>query len=186
MSRRRRRFLLVLLALVLVLGASYGGLLFMTDVPGKSFRGPLAALTPAESELAGELRRHVTMLASKIGERNARRLERLEAAVRRIEAELARVGSVRRHEFRAGERTFTNLDLEVPGTVDPERILVVGAHYDTAIGTPGANDNASGVASVLALARRFARRPAERTIRFVAFANEEPPWFKTSGMGSLV
>jgi Zn-dependent M28 family amino/carboxypeptidase len=53
-------------------------------------------------------------------------------------------------------------------------------------GTPGANDNASGIAATLALARVFARRECARTIRFVAFVNEEPPFFKTPEMGSLV
>jgi acetylornithine deacetylase/succinyl-diaminopimelate desuccinylase-like protein len=65
-------------------------------------------------------------------------------------------------------------------------VIVVGAHYDTVPGSPGANDNATGVAAVLALARRFAGRPRPRTIRFVAFVNEEPPWFQTEAMGSVV
>ena len=66
-----------------------------------------------------------------------------------------------------------NLEVEIPGTARPEEIVVVGAHYDTVPGTPGANDNASGVAATLALARRFAKRKIGRTLRFVAFANEE-------------
>jgi Zn-dependent M28 family amino/carboxypeptidase len=53
-------------------------------------------------------------------------------------------------------------------------------------GTPGANDNASGIAALLALARYFARSQPQRTLRLVAFANEEPPFFQTEQMGSLV
>jgi Zn-dependent M28 family amino/carboxypeptidase len=62
----------------------------------------------------------------------------------------------------------------------------VGAHYDSVSGSPGANDNASGVAGLLALARRFAGKPCGQTLRFVAFVNEEPPYFQTEEMGSLV
>jgi Zn-dependent M28 family amino/carboxypeptidase len=66
-------------------------------------------------------------------------------------------------------------------------VVVVGAHYDSVEGgTPGADDNASGVAGLLALARRFGKTPSARTLRFVAFANEEPPYFQTEEMGSLV
>ena len=75
---------------------------------------------------------------------------------------------------------------EVRGTELPDEIIVVGAHYDSVAGTVGANDNASGVAATLVLARSFARLPRAKTLRFVAFANEEPPFFKTSGMGSRV
>ena len=64
--------------------------------------------------------------------------------------------------------------------------VVVGAHYDTVVGCPGANDNATGVAAVLELAQRFSGRPQPRTIRFVAFVNEEPPFFQTAHMGSAV
>ncbi len=63
---------------------------------------------------------------------------------------------------------------------------MIGAHYDTVSGCPGANDNGTGVAAVLELAQRFSRRPQPRTIRFVAFVNEEPPFFKTAHMGSVV
>ena len=62
--------------------------------------------------------------------------------------------------------------------------MVVGAHYDSAPGSPGANDNGSGVAALLALARRCTTRPA-RTLRLIWFANEEPPHFQEPTMGSL-
>jgi Zn-dependent M28 family amino/carboxypeptidase len=66
--------------------------------------------------------------------------------------------------------------------------VVVGAHYDSHGNIPAADDNASGVAAVLALARAYAReRPGpERTLRFVFFVNEEPPFFQTDAMGSRV
>ena len=63
---------------------------------------------------------------------------------------------------------------------------MLGAHYDTVGGSPGANDNGTGVAALLELARRFAGRRQPRTVRFVAFVNEEPPFFQTPQMGSVV
>src|SRR5262249_6861138 len=79
-----------------------------------------------------------------------------------------------------------NLEAEIHGTTHAEEIVVVGAHYDSALDSPGADDNASGVAAILALARSFGRSQPARTLRFVAFANEEPPHFWTDDMGSLV
>ena len=65
-------------------------------------------------------------------------------------------------------------------------IILVGAHYDSVYGSPGANDNGSGVAALLALAHRLAGRPNEKTLRIVAFVNEEPGYFQTPQMGSFV
>jgi Zn-dependent M28 family amino/carboxypeptidase len=79
-----------------------------------------------------------------------------------------------------------NLEVEIQGKTRPEEIVVLGAHYDSAIGCPGANDNGSAVASLLALARSWRGRTPARTLRFVALANEEPPFFQTEQMGSLV
>ena len=75
---------------------------------------------------------------------------------------------------------------EIRGIIHPAEVVIVGAHYDTAKGTPGADDNASGVAATLALARIFSKSKTDRTLRFVAFVNEERPYFHTEKMGSLV
>jgi len=79
-----------------------------------------------------------------------------------------------------------NIEAVVAGSAAPGEIVVVGAHYDSVRGCPGANDNGTGVAAVLELASRFAGSSRRRTIRFVAFVNEEPPWFQTPAMGSAV
>jgi Zn-dependent M28 family amino/carboxypeptidase len=71
-----------------------------------------------------------------------------------------------------------------PGRQAPNEIVVIGAHYDSVSGSPGANDNGSGVAALLELARLFAARDVGRSVRFVAFVNEEPPFFRTGDMGS--
>jgi hypothetical protein len=85
---------------------------------------------------------------------------------------------VRRQAYQVDSHTCYNLEVELPGTVRPEEIVVVGAHYDSVFGAPGANDNGSGTAGVLALARSFADRIGGRTLRFVLFVNEEPPFFQ--------
>ena len=79
-----------------------------------------------------------------------------------------------------------NLEVCRIGKTKPEEIILVGAHYDTVRGTPGADDNASGIAALLELTRMFATAETARTLRFVAFVNEEPPFFFWSQMGSGV
>lgn len=156
-------------------------------MPGESFQGPLPPLTPAQASSAEQLRRDVVALASGVGERNLDHPERLAAAEELLAAALSRAGyAPRRHVYQVNGVDCANLEVEVPGTDSPGRIVVVGAHYDSPRGSPGANDNASGVAAVLALARDFASRPQPCTLRFVLFVNEEPPWFWTERMGSLV
>jgi len=96
---------------------------------------------------------------------------------------------VEREAFDVDGIECANLIAELQGTGNRAReIVVVGAHYDSADNIPAANDNGTGVAATLALARRFAGASSGpmRTIRFVAFVNEEPPFFQTEQMGSLV
>lgn len=156
----------------------------------------------APDRLAGELAGSVGELAGRIGERHIWLLERLRAAEEWLAGTLSGFGyELRREEFLAREVPVANLIAERRGRSVPDEIIVVGAHYDSRCGmrrihgrspdadspgTPGANDNASGIAATLALARVFARRETARTIRFVAFVNEEPPFFRTPEMGSLV
>jgi Zn-dependent M28 family amino/carboxypeptidase len=159
----------------------------MLRMPGKSYRGALRPM-PAEWEpvrraLEGDVRR----LASEIGPRHVGQPERLNQAAQFIEASLQGAGfaSVERQTFTVRGVTCANLAVERPGASAPNEILVVGAHYDTDPFTPGADDNASGVAALLALARAFVNTTQPRTIRFVAFVNEEMPHFYTQDMGSF-
>lgn len=78
------------------------------------------------------------------------------------------------------------MSVEKKGSTVPSEIVIVGAHYDSVAGCPGADDNASGVAALLVPARELATANPLRTLRFVAFANEEPPYFQTAEMGSRV
>ncbi|MBI4606829.1 MAG: M28 family peptidase [Planctomycetes bacterium] len=159
----------------------------MIRMPGESYRGPLEPLTAAEAAFAAELRRDVVRLASDIGERNVFHHRALEEAALHIEGELQKAGlKVSRQAFSARGKPCWNIEGEVAGGSAAGEIVVIGGHYDSVLGSPGANDNATGAAAVLALARRFAGRKPARTLRFVAFANEEPPFFQTGDMGSLV
>ena len=122
---------------------------------------------------AHDIRSIVFTLARDIGERNVTRPRAYAAAAEFIEHSLP---SAQRHTFDAG----VNIECQVRGN---DEIIVIGAHYDSVIGSPGADDNSTGVAAVIALAHRI--RQSKRTIRFVAFANEEPPHFATPAMGSF-
>lgn len=159
-----------------------------TGMPGISHQGPTAELTPAQRALEARLREHVMLLAGEIGERNVASPERLTRARdylrRRFESFTGgKKDRVTLEPLGASGSHADNVIYELPG--DPQSIIVVGAHYDSAEGTPGANDNASGTAAALELARHFSTAPPRCTLRFVLFANEEPPFFKNEGMGSL-
>ncbi len=153
---------------------------------GSSYRGELPPADDALLALAAELRQDVTRLAVEIGERNLRnRPQQLDEAADSIAAEFKAPGyDVRRQEYKVAGVSCYNLDVEILGAARPDEIVIVGAHYDTVPGTPGANDNTSGVAATLALARRFVHRKTDCTLRFVAFTNEESPYAHTEAMGS--
>lgn len=158
----------------------------MIRMPGQSFRGELPPWSDEEIRLAGLLREIVERLAGDIGERNVWNSQAYEGAAAFIEGRLQESGHrVRRQNYQAGGFASSNIETEIPGVDRPEEILIVGAHYDTHPGSPGANDNASGVAGMLVLASLLADAELARTVRFVAFANEEVPFFQTEEMGSL-
>jgi Zn-dependent M28 family amino/carboxypeptidase len=137
--------------------------------------------------LADRLRGHITHLAVEIGQRNVFRPDALHAAADYIRSVWgAQNYQVHSQYYQAMGVKSENLEVRRIGKTKPEEIILVGAHYDTVRGTPGADDNASGVAALLELTRLFATAETERTIRFVAFVNEEPPFFFWSEMGSGV
>jgi hypothetical protein len=157
---------------------------FGMRMPGKNM-SKAAPLSPDEVTLREELRADVQKLAGEIGERNMWHYQQLSAAADFIEDSFSRAGlNPRRDSYELRGQACHNIEVEMSGT-RPE-ILLIGAHYDSVFGSPGANDNGSGVAAMLALARRFAGRKTEHTLRFVAFVNEEPPYFLSGEMGSLV
>jgi Zn-dependent M28 family amino/carboxypeptidase len=130
----------------------------------------------------------IDVLAGTIGERNVWRHAALERAAAYIGEQLQAAGLTPTvQEYPVEGVRVRNIEAALAGSSEAAQSVVIGAHYDTVIGCPGANDNGTGVAAMLELARRFADRPPHRhAIRFVAFANEESPFFQTAAMGSLV
>jgi hypothetical protein len=184
---RRLRIILFCAVLGLV-AACYAALHYMASVPGKPHHGPLPPLTSEEAALAHSITRHIATIAG--SEHNLAHYDELEKVARYIEVTLASMGyAVGLQEFVADGKPVRNIDVTIQPanqSANPE-VIVVGAHYDSVLGSPGANDNASGVAAVIELARllRDLERVTVKRIRLVLFVNEEPPYFRTEAMGSL-
>lgn len=189
-TRFRRMRGAVMAPLLGAVALAGGGVGYMTAMPGESFRGPLPQLSVEEDLLAQRLREHVEKIARK--ERNTSLPGQLEDVARYIESTLAGLGyTVKQQMFSVDGNRVRNLEVSVrhPGAPQGKpRVVVVGAHYDSAPGTPGANDNATGSAAVIELARALQEmRPArDHEVRLVLFVNEEPPYFKSIHMGSFV
>jgi len=165
---------------------------FGMRMPGKNI-SKAAPLSPDEITLREELRADVQKLAGEIGERNMWHYPQLNAAADFIENSFSRAGfHPRRDSYELRGQACHNIEVEIPSSQGaavsspPPSIILIGAHYDSVFGSPGANDNGSGVAATLALARRFAGRETKHALRFVAFVNEEPPYFLSGEMGSLI
>jgi Zn-dependent M28 family amino/carboxypeptidase len=144
---------------------------------------------PDESAMAtaAALEVHVRELAVAIGERNVYRPQALRAAAEYIAQTWRAQGyAVTTQEYEAYGVRCANLEVTRTGVSRPREILLIGAHYDSVRGCPGANDNGSGVASMLEISRHFATLTPALTVRFVAFVNEEPPSFFTAQQGSAV
>lgn len=175
-----------------ILGALFtivlGGIYFlMIWMPGTSYQGALLPLTPPQIELRNGLRSDVEMLAGTIGKRNYEFYEGLKKSAQFLESQLEKSGYTVQHQHYAiAGKDYDNLSVELKGSDRPDQIILIGAHYDSAYLSPAANDNASGSAATLELAKYFATSKPARTLRFVFFVNEEPPFFGSEEMGSLV
>jgi Zn-dependent M28 family amino/carboxypeptidase len=142
----------------------------------------LRAPSPAE-----RLRRHVEWLAGGIGERNVWRPDALRAAAAYVRGEFEALDlQVGAQRYRALGVDCENLEVALPGRSASSETVLVGAHYDTVQGSPGADDNASGVAALIEIARALRGARLARTVKLVAFVNEEPPFFFWGEMGSKV
>lgn len=174
-------------------------------IPGHSYRGPLPQLTEVERDLAKRLSDHVWMLAGDIGARSLTSApENLSKAAEYIEHVFRSHGyDPRRQEFNVEtfnhhQREITNESIKFPTVKHTTwnviaenacasasaEIVIVGAHYDSVYDCPAANDNGSGVSAMLEIARMLRNETLNKTVRFVAFTNEEPPFFRTEQMGS--
>jgi Zn-dependent M28 family amino/carboxypeptidase len=140
-----------------------------------------------EGNVGAELESLVHSLAVTIGPRSYQDPANLNAAADFISRRLASFGyDLNTQPYPVEELTVRNIIAERRGTDQPDRVIVIGAHYDTVVGSPGADDNASGVAVLLELARLHAETHFRKTVRFVAFTLEEPPFFRSRHMGSRI
>jgi Zn-dependent M28 family amino/carboxypeptidase len=178
-----RMLITLLIAAVLVVVLLFA-LHRVARIPDVSSRGTTRALAAEELALRAALMRDVSALASH-SQRNALDMRALAQSAEFIEASFRASGlEPQRQTYAVSDVDYANVFAIVKGTTHPDEIVVIGAHYDSVFDSPGADDNASGVAGMLAVARALAKHPADRTIHFVAFATEEPPFFRSVEMGS--
>jgi hypothetical protein len=181
------RLFLLFLGLVIISGAIFLCLLSFVTMPNRSYSGPFHPLSDEEKLVHDRLKKHVFTIAGEIGERNIWHYSELEAAASYIEGVYSDLGyHATGQAFKVDNLSVRNLEAELKGVLEADEIVIVGAHYDSVIGSPGANDNASGVAALLEIARILSKKTLTRTVRFVAFVNEEPPFYRTGEMGSRV
>ncbi len=139
------------------------------------------------TDIQNNLKKTVNFLSKEVGSRGYLQIEALNKTADYIRSEFAHYGyKVLEQPYEVEGHTYKNIFVEIKGEKPPEKVLVIGAHYDTVMGTPGADDNASGVAGLLELARLLNDRVFDKTIQLVAFTLEEPPFFRSGLMGSHV
>jgi Zn-dependent M28 family amino/carboxypeptidase len=138
-------------------------------------------------KLENNLISHIDKLSRRIGERNVWRYKKLEETADYIFKNFESYGySPQNQIYSMKGKPYRNIIAAKLGEKKPDEIIIVGAHYDSVFGSPGADDNGSGVAGLLELARLASGTKPDRTIKFIAFVNEEPPFFFTPRMGSRV
>lgn len=148
-------------------------------------------LLPINSKLEARvqeenLSRHIQVLAGGLGERNLYQQQNLEKAAIYIKEELANYGyEVKEQVYFIDNKPFRNLIATKWGSKKKDKIIIVCSHYDSVWGSPGADDNASGVAGLLELASLISKDNLNKTIKFIATTNEEPPFYLSEDMGSF-
>jgi hypothetical protein len=181
------KLLLAAATLVFALFAGLVWILRMTQMPLKSYARPLPPLSSSQAELEVRISAEVRYLSETIGERNLWRRGSLQVVVNHLRSNLQQSGyAVTEQTYQVDGQEASNLEVSLAGSGSSGETVVVGAHYDTVAGTVGADDNATGVAAILELARRFHGSKPRKNLRLVIFVNEEPPFFQTKRMGSLV
>ena len=167
------------------------------QMPGDSYSGIFKELNKDELVIEQNVKKHVHFLAGAIGRRNMNFPENLEKAAEYFEKSFRDYGanvSSQAYAIKEGpllgveaiDYQPRNIEAEFLGQEIQDEILVVGAHYDSVIGSPGANDNATGAAGLLEIGKLLSGKKLKRTVKLVAFVNEESPYFATRNMGSYV
>jgi len=156
-----------------------------TSMPGESLQANFPDMDEEMQLLSNNLNKHVNELAEEIGERHEGERESLDRAARYIEKSFRDMG-LNPVSQTYSDKLYENIIVNIYGRQKRDEIIIVGAHYDTVWLSPGADDNASGVAALLEIARDLKEKKFSKTIRLVAFTNEEWPFYGRKNMGSLV
>lgn len=149
-------------------------------MPSASFLGIPPRFTPAEESLKVALTQTLQNLQS-IGPRNDQNPGSLAKTIAFLAPTFPEVQS-----YRINGKQYENRIAEIKGSEHPEQIILISAHYDTVPGSPGADDDGTGIAAITELVKRLGQAKPARTLRFVAFTNEEQPFAGTETMGSRV
>ena len=177
-----RNIVVLFFSFILVMA---GLIYYGVNMPGKSLSGELSNLDVGMLASRDRLRAHVYSLAGEIGERHYENREALDGAAMYIEQSFRDMGFNPVSEIYSS-KLYRNIVVNLYGRELRDQIIVVGAHYDSVLLSPGADDNASGVSVLLELARALKQESLPRTVRLVAFTNEEWPFFGRERMGSQV
>jgi Zn-dependent M28 family amino/carboxypeptidase len=143
-----------------------------------------------DTTLIGDTRKlhgHVRQLTVDIGSRSVYEYDKLEATKEYIVSRLKAFGYIPSLQtYTYSGRKYSNVIASIRGAKLPDETVIIGAHYDTVFGTPGADDNASAVATLLEIARALKGFSPDRTLKLIFFVIEEPPVFRSDHMGSYV
>jgi Peptidase family M28 len=132
-----------------------------------------------------KLEAHVRMLSQNFHPRNSDHVQNLNLTAAYIAKHFNQAGGlVTEQTFEVDGQIYKNIRARFESHTTP--LLVIGAHYDSHDITPGADDNASGVAGLIELAYLLGKNPPNRAVELVAYTLEEPPYFRTDHMGSAV
>ena len=134
-----------------------------------------------------QLYEHVEHLSVRIGSRSVFEYDKIEAAKHYIVSFLEDLGYAPvLQDYTYNDKVYSNIIASREGVQSPDETVIIGAHYDTVYGTPGADDNASAVAVLLEMCRALKDFSPGRTLKLIFFTLEEPPVFRTKFMGSYV
>jgi len=184
--KRRRVVGIGVGAVLVLLAALYGAYWYMIRCQGEWDGKPLEGQMQAELEaIENALRADVEFMSVTLGERNPEHYDALVRCADWVKERWEAQGYVvKTQSFTLEGREYANLEIEIPGDKAPSEIVVISAQYDTLPGSPGANNNGSGMAVLLKLSELLKGYSPDRTLRLVAFTTEEDPYFGTEMMGS--
>jgi Peptidase family M28 len=184
-----RKALIVSAQAVIVIAAGcYGAVRYMTTAPDSLFEAAQLSFSREDVLLRDRLKDHIATISA--SERNIAHYDGLERTAQYLEATLQGFGhTLGRQTYAVHGKQVRNIDavIEAESAEASPETLVLGAHYDSAVGSPGANANATGTAAVLELSGRLGdlKDRCRKRVRFAFFAAKEPPHFQTADMGSL-